>query len=69
MARAARAHRWPMRGKVDGVSTKGVRGIREQGDVCHGSPRRSGIDEKAESGMDGSVPMTVESSRGLAVIR
>jgi hypothetical protein len=28
MARAARAHWWPMRGKVDSTSTKGVRGTR-----------------------------------------
>jgi hypothetical protein len=28
VARAARAHRWPMWGKVDDASTKGVRGTR-----------------------------------------
>jgi hypothetical protein len=41
----------------------------KQGEVCHGSPRRSGVDDAAESGMDGGVLATVDGSRGLAVIQ
>jgi hypothetical protein len=37
--------------------------------VCHGSPRRSGVDEAAESGMNGDIPAVVDGSQGLAVIR
>jgi hypothetical protein len=41
----------------------------KQGEVCHGSPRRSGVDDAVESGMDGGVLATVDDSRGLAVIQ
>jgi hypothetical protein len=46
MARATRAHQWPMWGKVDGVSMKGVRGM---------DRARRSVDETAESGMVGGV--------------
>jgi hypothetical protein len=39
-----------------------------QGEVCHDSPRRSGVDDAAEARMDGGVPAVVDGSRGLAVI-
>jgi hypothetical protein len=51
-------------GKVDGASTKGVRGTHRRGEVCHGSPRRSGVDEAAESGMGGGVSAIMDGSRG-----
>jgi hypothetical protein len=40
-----------------------------QGEVCHGSLRRSGVDEAAELGMNGDIPAVVDGSQGLAVIR
>jgi hypothetical protein len=46
MARATRAHQWPMWGKVDGVSMNGVRGM---------DRARRSVDEAAESGMVGDV--------------
>jgi hypothetical protein len=44
-------------------------GCARQGELCHGSLRLSGVDEAAELGMDGGIPMAVDSSRGLVVIR
>jgi hypothetical protein len=37
-------------------------GRARQEEVCHGSPRRSGVDEAAESGMDGGILATVDGS-------
>jgi hypothetical protein len=37
-------------------------GCARQGELCHGSLRLSGVDEAAELGMDGGIPMAVDSS-------
>jgi hypothetical protein len=63
VVRAVRAHRWPMRGKVDGVSMKGVRAARQ---ARRSVPR---LTEAAESGMDCGVPTAVDDLRGLVAIR